>query len=94
MDFMNLNQAARRPGAALSRLAWVCRAKLSLGSGRTKGSTGNWEVGCAARSAPSFARELKVVRFGDNMRQVAVTEGDKVEAQIEARLAGQHLAGG
>lgn len=28
-------------------------------------------------------RELKIARFGDNMRQVAVTEGDKVEAQIK-----------
>ena len=28
------------------------------------------------------SRTLKVARFGDNMRQVAVTEGDKVEAQI------------
>ena len=34
------------------------------------------------------------MRFGDNMREVAVTEGDKVEVQIEAGLAGQHLAGG
>ncbi len=27
-------------------------------------------------------REARVARFGDNMREVAVTEGDKVEAQI------------
>ena len=40
---------------------------------------GDWE-----RSAvgAAFSRELKVIRFGDNMREVAVTEGDKVEALI------------
>ena len=31
----------------------------------------------------AFSRTLKVMRFGDNMREVAVTEGDKVEAQIK-----------
>ena len=31
----------------------------------------------------AVSRELKVMRFGDNMRQVAVTEGDKVEVQMK-----------
>ena len=31
----------------------------------------------------SESRSLKIARFGDNMREVAVTEGDKVEAQIK-----------
>ena len=37
------------------------------------------------RSACGYAisQELKMVRFSDNMRQVAVTEGDKVEAEIK-----------
>ena len=37
------------------------------------------------RTAVAFneSQNLKVARFGDNMRQVAVTEGDKVEAQIQ-----------
>ena len=33
------------------------------------------------------ARRLKVARFGDNMRRVAVTEGDKVEAQLRLGIA-------
>ena len=32
-------------------------------------------------------RSLKVARFGDNMRHVAVTEGDKVEAQVRLGVA-------
>ncbi len=39
--------------------------------------------GCGRRSVAKVSRELRVVRFGDNMREVAVTEGDKVEAQIK-----------
>ena len=31
----------------------------------------------------AVSRNLKVMRFGDNMREVAVTEGDKVEAQMK-----------
>ena len=43
------------------------------------------ELGAWMRSAVGydFSRKLKVIRFGDNMRDVAVTEGDKVEAQIK-----------
>jgi L-arabinose isomerase len=42
-------------------------------------------IGSWQRSAVGYmtSKNLKVVRFGDNMRQVAVTEGDKVEAQIK-----------
>src|SRR6202040_2456461 len=54
--------------------------------------TGYWEdpavrkrMGDWMNTAVAFSesRQLKVARFGDNMRQVAVTEGDKVEAQIK-----------
>ena len=43
------------------------------------------ELGAWMRSAIGYheSKHLKVVRFGDNMREVAVTEGDKVEAQIK-----------
>jgi L-arabinose isomerase len=43
------------------------------------------EVGAWARVAKGWneSQHLKVARFGDNMREVAVTEGDKVEAQIQ-----------
>ena len=42
------------------------------------------DLGAWMRSAVGFdfSRKLKVIRFGDNMRDVAVTEGDKVETQI------------
>ena len=83
MDFMNLNQSAhgdREFGHVATRLN-LPRAVVA----------GHWQdaqvaerIGTWTRSAIGFAelRTLKVVRFGDNMRQVAVTEGDKVEAEI------------
>jgi L-arabinose isomerase len=42
-----------------------------------------WIRGCASPPRVHDSRNLKVARFGDNMREVAVTEGDKVEAQIK-----------
>ena len=39
----------------------------------------------------AFSKQLKVMRFGDNMREVAVTEGDKVE--VQAKLAGRSTPG-
>ena len=84
MDFMNLNQAAhgdREYGHIGTRLG-VAR-KVVVGYWEdpdVRRSIGQWArvaVGCAE------GRSLKVCRFGDNMRQVAVTEGDKVEAQVQ-----------
>ena len=51
------------------------------------------ELGAWARVAAAWAdaQGAKVARFGDNMREVAVTEGDKVEAQIRFRLRRQRL---
>ena len=82
MDFMNLNQAAhgdREFGYIQSRLG-VSR-KTVAGYASHPGvlaAIGAW--GRAARGAAT-ARTMKLARFGDNMRDVAVTEGDKVEAQ-------------
>jgi L-arabinose isomerase len=84
MDFMNLNQSAhgdREHGFIGARLRMP--RKVVVGYWRDTGvqeKIGGWQ-----RSAIGFAvsKSLKVVRFGDNMRQVAVTEGDKVEAQIK-----------
>ena len=84
MDFMNLNQAAhgdREHGFIGARL----RKPRKVIAGYWKDEAvwkrlGDWmkvAVGAA------FSRGLKVMRFGDNMREVAVTEGDKVEAQIK-----------
>lgn len=84
MDFMNLNQAAhgdREFGYILTRLRH--RRKTVVGHWADEAvqeRVGNW-----ARAALGWdeVQHLKLVRFGDNMRQVAVTEGDKVEAQIK-----------
>ena len=84
MDFMNLNQAAhgdREHGFIGARLRLP--RKIIAGywkDEKVQKSLGDWmkvAVGVA------FSRSLKVMRFGDNMREVAVTEGDKVEAQAK-----------
>ncbi len=84
MDFMNLNQAAhgdREFGYLLTRMRH--RRKTVVGHWADEAvqtRIGNW-----ARAALGWdeVQNLKLIRFGDNMRQVAVTEGDKVEAQIK-----------
>ena len=84
MDFMNLNQSAHG-----DREHGFIGARLRL---PRKVVVGHWEEAAVReklsgwmRTAAAFAdgRSLKVARFGDNMREVAVTEGDKVEAQIK-----------
>ncbi|MFC4590751.1 L-arabinose isomerase [Sphaerisporangium corydalis] len=82
MDFMNLNQAAhgdREFGYVQSRLG-VARKTVA---GHVSDPYVAGRVGAWARAATGYAemRSLRLVRFGDNMRGVAVTEGDKVEAQ-------------
>jgi L-arabinose isomerase len=83
MDFMNLNQAAhgdREYGFMLTRLR-TPRTTVSghVGNPRVQARVGSWARAAAGAAA---ARGLKLARFGDNMRNVAVTEGDKVEAEI------------
>jgi L-arabinose isomerase len=82
MDFMNLNQAAhgdREFGYIQSRLS-VARKTVAghVSDPRTRGRIGSWSRAAMGRAEMST---LKVARFGDNMRGVAVTEGDKVEAE-------------
>lgn len=84
MDFMNLNQAAhgdREHGFIGARM----RLARKVIMGYWQDDEPLRELSCWMRSAVAYreSRNLKVVRFGDNMRQVAVTEGDKVEAQIK-----------
>jgi L-arabinose isomerase len=88
MDFMNLNQSAhgdREFGYLATRLR---KARTTV--------VGHWDdpvvhrrLGAWARAALGRheAQRLQVARFGDNMRWVAVTEGDKVEAQIRLGVA-------
>jgi L-arabinose isomerase len=82
MDFMNLNQAAhgdREFGYVQSRLG-VARKTVA---GHVSDPSVGERVGAWARACAGVAemRSLRLARFGDNMRDVAVTEGDKVEAQ-------------
>jgi L-arabinose isomerase len=84
MDFMNLNQAAhgdREHGFIGARL----RLSRKIVAGYWRDQAVREKIGRWMRSAAGcmVSRSLKVVRFGDNMRQVAVTEGDKVQAQIK-----------
>lgn len=83
MDFMNLNQAAhgdREYGYIQTRLG-VARTTVV---GHTSNPAVQARVGTWVRAAAGWAatHELKLVRFGDNMRNVAVTEGDKTEAEL------------
>ncbi|MEV4836545.1 L-arabinose isomerase [Nonomuraea sp. NPDC049486] len=83
MDFMNLNQAAhgdREFGYAQTRLG-VARKTVA---GHVSDPAVAERVLSWVRAASGLAelRTLKLARFGDNMRDVAVTEGDKVEAQL------------
>jgi L-arabinose isomerase len=84
MDFMNLNQSAhgdREFGFIGSRL----RLERKVVVGHWQDHEVQRELGVWARAASAWAdwQGAKVARFGDNMRDVAVTEGDKVAAQIQ-----------
>src|SRR5215467_5401002 len=82
MDFMNLNQAAhgdREFGYVQSRLG-VAR-KIVAGHVSDPAVAGRVATWTRAALGWRAARSLRLARFGDNMRNVAVTEGDKVEAE-------------
>jgi L-arabinose isomerase len=84
MDFMNLNQSAhgdREFGFIMSRM------RLNR-----KVVTGHWQDPAVLEQLNAWTRSAagwhdwqgaRFARFGDNMRQVAVTEGDKVEAELK-----------
>jgi L-arabinose isomerase len=83
MDFMNLNQSAhgdREFGFIGSRMR--LNRKVVVGYWEEPGVQDRIGAWLRAACAWTDSHALKVARFGDNMRQVAVTEGDKVEAQI------------
>ncbi|MBQ6896379.1 MAG: L-arabinose isomerase [Oscillospiraceae bacterium] len=84
MDFMNLNQAAhgdREHGFIAARL----RMPRKVVAGYWKDEKVHKRLADWMKAAVGAAvsKEMKVMRFGDNMREVAVTEGDKVETQIK-----------
>jgi L-arabinose isomerase len=83
MDFMNLHQSAhgdREFGFIATRM----RLPRTVVVGHWQDEAVAERLGTWARAACGLheARRLKLCRFGDNMREVAVTEGDKVEAQL------------
>src|SRR5450830_176957 len=83
MDFMNLNQAAhgdREFGYIQTRIG-VTRKTVTghVSDPSVSDRVGTWARAAAATTA---LRTMKLARFGDNMRNVAVTEGDKVEAEL------------
>ncbi len=82
MDFMNLNQSAhggREFGFICSRM----RLNRKVVVGHWQDSNVHHKIAIWMRAAVAYneSQGLKICRFGDNMREVAVTEGDKVEAQ-------------
>lgn len=83
MDFMNLNQSAhgdREFGYILTRLNIPrVTAVGHYKDPEVQKKINDWADIAAALA---FSKKLKIARFGDNMREVAVTEGDKVEANI------------
>jgi len=83
MDFMNLNQAAhgdREFGYIVTRMGLP--RKVIVGFWEEDEVLAELSTWTRAAAAWHDAQGLKIARFGDNMRDVAVTEGDKVEAQI------------
>ena len=88
MDFMNLNQAAhgdREFGYIETRMA----LRRKTVAGHASDPVVRQRIGSWARAATGWhaAGQLRLARFGDNMRDVAVTEGDKVEAQIRLGIS-------
>jgi L-arabinose isomerase len=83
MDFMNLNQAAhgdREFGYVQTRLGVARKTVVGhVSNPQVTARIAGW-----TRAAIGYAamRSLRLARFGDNMRDVAVTEGDKVEAEL------------
>ena len=83
MDFMNLNQTAHG-GREFGFIGARMRKQHTV-------VVGHWQDQAALKKIDRWMRvaaavydskRMKVARFGDNMREVAVTEGDKVEAQL------------
>lgn len=84
MDFMNLNQAAhgdREHGFIAARLRMPRKVIAGYWQDpKVHKRLGDW---MKAAVGVAVSKGMKVMRFGDNMREVAVTEGDKVEVQTK-----------
>jgi L-arabinose isomerase len=83
MDFMNLNQSAhgdREFGHITARLRQP--RKVVVGYWKDKSTQEKIAGWMRVSAAWADAQDMRVIRFGDNMNNVAVTDGDKVEAEI------------
>ncbi|MEY4425331.1 MAG: hypothetical protein RJB56_958 [Actinomycetota bacterium] len=92
MDFMNLNQAAhgdREFGHMVTRMGTA--RKVVVGHPTEKHVQDRitaWAYACIGWNT---SQNLKLARFGDNMRYVAVTDGDKVSAQMKFGMSIENL---
>jgi len=84
MDFMNLNQSAHG-GREFGFIGTRMRKERKVVVGHWQEEEVRERIGAWTRAACGWheCQSMKVARFGDNMREVAVTEGDKVSAQIQ-----------
>ena len=83
MDFMNLNQSAhgdREFGHITSRLRKP--RKVVVGYWKDQSTQDKIAVWMRVCAGWADAQNMRIIRFGDNMNNVAVTDGDKVEAEI------------
>ena len=83
MDFMNLNQSAhgdREFGHIVSRMRK--NRKVVVGHYEDASVQGHIAVWMRVAAAWADAQGMRIIRFGDNMNNVAVTDGDKVEAEL------------
>lgn len=84
MDFMNLNQSAhgdREHGYITARMR--LKRKVIAGYWKDEAFQKKMEVWMRAAVGAAESRKVHVLRISDNMRNVAVTDGDKIEAQIK-----------
>lgn len=88
MDFMNLNQSAhgdREFGFMMSRMR--IKRKVIVGHWQSESVQRKLDIWSRVALGWDEFQNLKVARLGDNMREVAVTEGDKVSAQMRFGFA-------
>ncbi len=88
MDYMNLNQSAhgdREFGYLETRMGLARKTVV----GHISDAAVSERIGAWSRAACGWheAQSMRVARFGDNMRDVAVTDGDKVEAQLRLGIS-------
>ncbi|MBP8777459.1 MAG: L-arabinose isomerase [Bacteroidaceae bacterium] len=83
MDFMNLNQSAhgdREFGHIVSRMRK--NRKVVVGHWQDEAAQAKIATWMRVSAAWADAQDLRIIRFGDQMNNVAVTDGDKVEAEM------------